>query len=318
MDGRIRRNEKCIIGLPRCDYVFSSTRSCFIAYGFGTSDLEVEVLRGQLKNRGMESVEAGGARAPGENAFCVKICSKIITAQFCILLLNNDVRDGREVPNANVNMEYGLMLGFNKLVIPFQREGQTLPFNVAGLDTIKYTNETFSRLAAEVIEQAIAATTPSGSAPVDINQPLNAYLLSREMTFARIDSDGDRVIFDLGAPLGFNLLIDFSGMNYVLFGNFSHLRPEAVVWRLRMLHRAIDGRRSSWEARVKAGLLTNEQALTIDELFSRFRTWALVNAASDVTAVTAALDLQPSSYSTEVFSFRDVEGALHLLGGALA
>ena len=33
MDKTIRRNEICIIGLPRCDVVFFSTRTRFIAYG---------------------------------------------------------------------------------------------------------------------------------------------------------------------------------------------------------------------------------------------------------------------------------------------
>src|SRR5687768_11111353 len=149
MDNKLRRNETCVIGLPRCDFVFASTRSCFIAYGFATSALEVGILRGLLEKRGIEAVEAGGMRAPGENAFCVKICSKIITSQFCVVLLNADMVDGKQTPNANVNMEYGLMLGFNKHVVPFQREHQTLPFNVAGLDTIKYTNESFAALAAE-------------------------------------------------------------------------------------------------------------------------------------------------------------------------
>ena len=138
MDNRIRRNEICIVGLPRCDFVFSSTRTCFIAYGFENSPLEVSVLRRLLEDRGILAEEAGGSLAPGQNAFCAKICSKIITAQFCIVLINNEEVDGREIPSANVNMEYGLMLGFNKYVIPFQRAPQKLPFNVAGLDTIKY------------------------------------------------------------------------------------------------------------------------------------------------------------------------------------
>jgi len=55
---------------------------------------------------------------------------EVITSQFCIVLVNNDELGGREVPNANVNIEYGLMLGFNELVIPFQRRTQTLPFNL--------------------------------------------------------------------------------------------------------------------------------------------------------------------------------------------
>ena len=136
MDKRIRRNEICIIGLPRCDFVFSSTRSCFIAYGFEESSLEMTILRRLLEERNIQPVEAGGTLAPGQNAFCSKICSKIIVAQFCAVLLNNEERVDIEIPNANVNMEYGLMLGFNKYVIPFQHSSQKLPFNVAGLDTM--------------------------------------------------------------------------------------------------------------------------------------------------------------------------------------
>ena len=135
--------------MPRCDYVFSSTRNCFIGYSFKESTLETSILRNSLDRRGIEPVEAAGALAPGQNAFCAKICSKIIVSQFCIILINNDIVNGAEIPNANVNMEYGMMLGFNKFVIPFQRESQRLPFNVAGLDTVKYSAESFERKAAE-------------------------------------------------------------------------------------------------------------------------------------------------------------------------
>jgi len=138
MSENIRRNERCIVGLPRCDYVFNSNRSCFIAYGFKESKLETDILRSILTEKSIEVYEAGGDLEPGKNAFCTKICSKIITSQFCIVLLNQEHKEGISIPNANVNMEYGLMLGFNKYIIPFQREDEALPFNVSGLDTIKY------------------------------------------------------------------------------------------------------------------------------------------------------------------------------------
>ena len=143
--------------------------------------------------------------APGQNAFCVKICSKIIVSQFCIILLTH----GGGAPNANVNMEYGLMLGFNKYVIPFQRAEQELPFNVAGLDTIKYTNQNFETRATSAIDTAIEATKPGPEARVDVDQRVQTFILVKETQFASIDSEGDKVIFGLGAPLGFNLLIDF-------------------------------------------------------------------------------------------------------------
>lgn len=184
MDKRIRRNELCVIGLPRCDFVFSSTRSCFIGYGFTESALEIAILRTLLATRGIEPIEAGGTLAPGQNAFCAKICSKIILSQFCIILVNNDVKNGAEIPNANVNMEYGLMLGFNKYVIPFQRESQTLPFNVAGLDTVKYSNESFERKAAQALDAAIAATTQETTPVFTPDQILEAFLLSKRLLVA--------------------------------------------------------------------------------------------------------------------------------------
>jgi hypothetical protein len=69
VDTRIRKNERCVIGLPACDYVFSSTRSCFIAYGFTTSGLERDILKTILKERGIEAIEAGGFIEPGKFAF---------------------------------------------------------------------------------------------------------------------------------------------------------------------------------------------------------------------------------------------------------
>jgi hypothetical protein len=180
MDKTIRRNQSCIVGLPRCDFVFSSTRTCFIAYGFRDSSLEMNILRHLLEDRGIQPVEAGGSIAPGQNAFCAKICSKIITSQFCVVLINNEESQGREIPNAKVNMEYGLMLGFNKYVIPFQRASQTLPFNVAGLDTIKYSNADFERLAGDAIEQAIRETQQDEAQPLPVDQRIGLFLITKK------------------------------------------------------------------------------------------------------------------------------------------
>ena len=51
MDKRLRRNEICVIGQPRCDFAFSSTRTCFIAYGFAESTLEMTILKKMLENK---------------------------------------------------------------------------------------------------------------------------------------------------------------------------------------------------------------------------------------------------------------------------
>jgi hypothetical protein len=313
MDNRIRRNEICIVGLPRCDFVFSSTRTCFIAYGFENSPLEVSVLRRLLADRGILAEEAGGSLAPGQNAFCAKICSKIITAQFCIVLINNEEVNGREVPSANVNMEYGLMLGFNKYVIPFQRASQKLPFNVAGLDTIKYGDRDFERLAAQAIEQAVATTQQNAPPLFSPDQVLEVFLLTKKALVTPLNTDGDRNLYQVGAPLGFNLLNDFSGLNYMYFGNFMALRPEVALWRLQILREILDGRRASLHTRVDVGLATPEQMRLLDDLLNRLQIWVVLSSEDDKVAVQAAMENTPLGYKTQVFSVADMQSELEKL-----
>lgn len=311
MDKSIRRNEICIIGLPRCDFVFSSTRTCFIAYGFQESTLEMTILRRVIEEKGIQPVEAGGALSPAQSAFCAKICSKIITAQFCAVLLNNEESDGREVPNANVNMEYGLMLGFNKYIIPFQRASQKLPFNVAGLDTIKYINTDFEQLAAGAVEQAIRETqqeTPSQFSP---DQILQVFLLAKKALVAPINTEGDLNFYQMGAPLDFKMLMDFSGLNLMYFGNFTALRPEVIVWRAKLLIEILNDRRASLDMRVRVGLGTEAQAILINDLLARLQIWLIVTTNEDKISVKQGLHASP--YHVEVFSIDDVKSELEKL-----
>ena len=312
MDKTIRRNQICVIGLPRCDFVFSSTRSCFIAYGFQDSPLEKDILRDVLEDRGIQPVEAGGQLAPGQNAFCAKICSKIITSQFCVVLINNEESGGREIPNANVNMEYGLMLGFNKRVIPFQRASQRLPFNVAGLDTIKYTNADFKRLAQDAIDQAIRETQQDAPTLFAPDQILEAFLLNRKAMVTPLTNQGEQDIFRLGSHLGYSLLNDFSGWNYTYFGNFTPLRPEVVIWRIKMLLEILDGRRTAIQAKVELGVATEQQARIAVQFFNQVKIWVLVNSAKEKESVTLALGA--TQFPVEVFSTDDVRLELENLG----
>lgn len=314
MDKRIRRNEICIIGLPRCDFVFSSTRSAFIGYGFEQSSLEMNLLKHILRENGIEPVEAGGMLAPGQNAFCAKICSKIITSQFCIILLNNDVKNGVETPNPNVNMEYGLMLGFNKYVLPFQREEQVLPFNVAGLDTIKYTNQNFEAKARAAIVAAAAATVQDDTPPITPDQILEAFLLSQRMLVVPLVSEGDREIFRLGQPLGYNLLMTFDGLQYVYFGNFAALRPEAVLWRLRTLHDILTARLGSVAKRVEIGMMSNAKQLAALNLFmEKLEVWLLVTGDEDKATIISTAGSLGLKWPVKVFAISDIRTALENL-----
>lgn len=276
--------------------------------------MEMNILLELLEKRGIQAVEASGALAPAQNAFCAKICSKIIMSQFCIILLNNESKNGQEVPNANVNMEYGLMLGFNKYIIPFQRESQELPFNVAGLDTIKYTNSNFKTLAIPAIEQAIRETQQDRHSPLEPDQLLGAFLLTQKALISPLESDGEKNFFNLGVPLGFNLLNDFSAMQYMFLGNFAAFRPEIILWRLETLRDIIDGRRKSIKARVNAGFGTAKQAKMADKLVSKVEFWVIVTSEGDKKALGEGLKNSTIKYPVRVFSMEDIQIELEKLG----
>jgi hypothetical protein len=313
MDNRIRRNEICVIGLPRCDFVFSSTRTCFVAYGFKESPLEMFLLRKLLEERNIQPVEAAGSLAPGQSAFCAKICSKIITSQFCVVLINNDVVNGIETPNANVNMEYGLMLGFNKYIIPFQKASQSLPFNVADLDTVKYQDTDFERLATTAIDQTIASTLQDSYKPVGLDQILEVFLLMKKAVITPLIAPSDQRLYQTGAPLGFNLLNDFSGFSYIFLGNFTALRPEVILWRLKLLTEIFDARRKAIQAQYACGRINEQERHSEDEFVSRLQIWVVISSEDDKNKVEAILRESPLGYSTEIFSMTDIQSELEQL-----
>ena len=312
-DTRIRKNEKCVVGLPACDYVFSSTRSCFIAYAFQTSNLEKDILRDLLEHRGIEAVEAGDRIEPGKYAFCTKICSKIITAQFCIILMNHDTveqnGDAREIPNANVNMEYGLMLGHNKYVIPFQRDSQKLPFNISGLDTIKYNQRNFSDLAARAIDQAINETAQAQ--PItSADQILGSFLLINDAILVNVNlNQGERSVFDLGSPLGYNLLMKFDGLTYIFLGNFPQLRTEAIIWRATKLANVISARMSSMQFRIDAGLADDKSRALVDVFAERLEVWLIVNTSEQRLELESWVEKQRLPFRTTIFDMLTVTDA---------
>lgn len=268
--------------------------------------MEVTILRNLLEQRGIQCEEAGGQLAPGQNAFCQKICSKIITSQFCIVLLNHDEKDGELIPNANVNMEYGLMLGFNKYLIPFQRENHTLPFNVAALDTVKYDDRSFERKASSAIDLAIGKTTQDSASSPTPDQIIHVFLLLKKLVYASIDDPGEKNIFRLGSPFGFHLLNDFSGLVYHFFGNFTALRPEIIVWRLKMLNELLSDRRNSIKNRIDLGLINEDQAKAAESLFKNLKVFVLLTSDDDKSSVLSSTSDIQLVYDLEVYSLSDM------------
>ena len=76
-----------------------------------------------------------------------------------------------------------VLVGFSKdldtqnlNVIPFQKHDQKLPFNVAGLDTIKYSAKNFERRAKEAIGQAIEATKQIPTTQDSVDQVMGTFI----------------------------------------------------------------------------------------------------------------------------------------------
>lgn len=311
----IRRNENCVIGLPRCDYVFNSSRSCFVAYGFEESPLEMEILRSILKEKHIEMFEAGTSLEPGKNAFCVKICSKIITSQFCIVLLNDVTKgDGIKVPSANVNMEYGLMLGFNKYVIPFQRQNDNLPFNVSGLDTIKYTNSSFRDKAEKAIDVAIAQTKPKVNEVIPVDKIIESFLLVRDAFIDPIDNIGTKNIMELGKPFGYYLLNDYSGLNYYYLGVFNIYSLENIKWRINKLEQVVTSRFSLEALNKKLQMkIIDELALNNAlELFNLIKSWIIVQTEEEKKLLTDFVAHKKIRF--EIFSLEEINKEIEAMG----
>ena len=237
-------NEQCIIGMPACGYGFNSARMCFIARpADGEFQLEEDILTQILAERNYETYVALQHIDPGNLAFCTKICSRIITAQFCIALLNPSKHAKHPevlISNPNVHLEYGMMLSFHKHVIPMQRSTAELPFNIYPIDTVKYAPETFKAKAEAAIDDAILrfSTKEPPGRPIGAASDVMKYFAFHGLRYTALNDDATRAVFALGDAHGFNL---FDGKDQIVFfGYFHEADPIEIAVRVRFLLQNIE------------------------------------------------------------------------------
>jgi len=158
--GSFSVNENCFIRKQhKCGKVFAASKSCFIACPTD-DDLNpmLELISEKLTKVGIEPIIAVKERAYGQDIFCTKICGKIIEARFCIVILDDTLKDGHNLPNPNVYYEYGLMTSLRKHIIPLQKDGFLLSFNIQSYDTIKYNAKNLGLEIDRGIRDAIRLT----------------------------------------------------------------------------------------------------------------------------------------------------------------
>lgn len=122
--------------------------------GSGSSEFEedLKVVREVLEKFGYEGYFALlSEKEKGLDAFCDKICSKILSSQFCVVMLNDPVlckcveettkkEKILRAPRPNVYYEFGIAVAACKNIIPIMRKDMKLPFDVQHLDVILYEN----------------------------------------------------------------------------------------------------------------------------------------------------------------------------------
>jgi len=239
MEKTIRKNENCFIGMPSCGYGYESAKSCFLACpAYKKYALVTETIMTIIESKQYECHIALKNIDPGNLAFCTKICSKIIQSQFCIVLL--DPSPGKtslkEYPNPNVHLEYGMMIGQNKHIIPLQDEKYDLAFNIFPLDTIKYNPSNLKIKVTEAIDNAIARavkSTTSGQIPpgpeIFTFYNMSGYLIS-DVTNVLL-----KFICSLGSSLGFYLFNNYKESKYKFIGPFDIEDPKKAILHTKLL-----------------------------------------------------------------------------------
>jgi len=181
----LRKNDICFMRRQhRCDKVFGASKSCFVACPTDdTLEPLLALLEAKLAAHGVEAVIAVKARAYGQDIVCTKICGRIIESRFCVAILDEVDRDGVSIANPNVYYEYGLMTALRKHVIPLQRDGMVLAFNIQSQDTIKYNARNMADEIERAIRDAIAQTEP-GQQREDTDVPVGTRGIRRRLELA--------------------------------------------------------------------------------------------------------------------------------------
>ena len=152
-------NPRCGVRDRPCGNVFGGASLCFVASPAAEHvERELDIIRARAGDSQLEPYVAVDHYDPAMDIFCQKICTKIIEARVCVVILTEpEDAQGQTFPNPNVHYEYGLMTAWRKPTIPVQREDQTLAFNIRSLDTVKYSHSDFLQKFSHALRVKLTA-----------------------------------------------------------------------------------------------------------------------------------------------------------------
>lgn len=175
-------------------------------------------------------------------------------------------------------------MAFKKHVVPLQREGDALSFNVRPLDTILYKKSNFRELANQAIDDAIlrTGTTSRPTRALTSNDTLLRYTAVLGLRVTQLNTDEANYLYKLGQPMGF-LLLD--GSDIVYLGLFDLESAKEVVLRIKLLLQALQNAKYQFETATRKNM-TPEQVENALRIWSLLRIEVLVSKEVDKEKVS--------------------------------
>ena len=198
------------------------------------------------------------------------------------------------------------MLGFNKYVVPLQRINHSLGFNIQGLDTIKYDDDTFEVKARKAIEIAINSTTPARPSTPSADQIVEAFLFYKDIFVAPAREPGEHYIASLINRYNFILCTSIDTQSYTFLGLFTNLRADAVVFRLKKIPSIMKYILDNFRLRVQIGAASGNIDVAT-KIFQETRLLLVVAGDLEKTTVLQYLSQADLDMSIELFTISYIQ-----------
>ena len=260
-----------MLDLPYCGHFSGSEESVFIAVPEKVNyEMEINTLNDLLRVKGLKAYIMPELSDHDKIMFCERVCSKIISSRFCLVFTENNL-----ARSSDVHLSYGIMLAFDKIVIPLEKAVHETD-KLAPLPAILYYPDNFRSIAQAVIEEALLKTSTNGLLGLlHRDEELQKYLVSRNLKPLPIENQVTREFYRIAYPADFLIL---EGTDFVFFGAFESLGHEEAAARIRLLVQGLTKMKSRFET-VYKNTLPFESMEFIYRVFSNIKIEVLVSGS---------------------------------------
>ncbi len=263
-----------MLDLPYCGHFAGSEESVFIAVPEKAKyEMEIKTLDELLRAKSLKAYIMPELSDHDKIVFCERVCSKIISSRFCLVFIEKNL-----ARSTDVHLSYGIMLAFDKIVIPLEKTVQNGD-RLSPLPAILYYTDNFRTIAQTIIEEALLKTSSKGLLGLlHGDDELQQYLLNRNLKPLPIENQVTKELYRIAYPADFLIL---EGTDFVFFGAFESLHHEEAASRIRLLIKGLMKMKSRFETIYK-NTLPFESIEFIYRVFSNIRIEVIVSCSIDI------------------------------------